>query len=289
MPVLQPLIDFSDGSCDCRTGILRALRVTRDGNKMDRRKFMTLALGVLCLSSRTARSAVNFPFEIGSDERFPISLEDYRKVAAEYLPQLVAYDTDEPKGTLIVDPDHRFLHLVLGDGQAKRYGIGVGREGFRWFGTAVIKRKAKWPSWLPPEDMQARDKEAAKWRAGMPGGPNNPLGARALYLYQGEADTLYRIHGTREPASIGRAMSSGCIRMLNSDIIELYERVPAGTRVVVLPSGATPVARDEQVRTAKQRKKALRAEMSSKADDLRTVKRSDNADSIFEIFGVGQD
>lgn len=254
---------------------------------MDRRKFITLAAGVLCLSSRTARSAVNVPFEIGSDEPFPISLEDYRKVAAKYLPQRVAYDTDESRGTLIVDPDHRFLYLVLGGGQAKRYGIGVGREGFGWTGTAVIKRKAKWPSWLPPEDMQTRDKEAGKWREGMPGGPKNPLGARALYLYQGEVDTLYRIHGTREPASIGRAVSSGCIRMLNSDIIELYERVPTGTRVVVLPSGATPVAHDEQVLTAKRRKKALRAEVSSKAEDFR--KRSDNADSIFEIFGAGQE
>jgi lipoprotein-anchoring transpeptidase ErfK/SrfK len=255
---------------------------------MDRRTFITLAAGVLCLSSQTARSAVNLPFETRTDESFPISLEDYREVAAEYLPQLVSYDTDQPRGTLIVDPDHRFLYLVLGEGRAKRYGIGVGREGFGWAGTAVIKRKAKWPSWLPPEEMQARDKEAAQWREGMPGGPNNPLGARALYLYQGEADTLYRIHGTREPASIGRAVSSGCIRMLNSDIIELYERVHTGTKVVVLPSGATPVARDEQGRTAKQRKEALRAEKPSKAVDLRTVKRSDNADSIFEMFGVGQ-
>ena len=257
---------------------------------MDRRTFITLAVGVMGLSSRPTLSAVKLPFEIGENERFPISLDDYQKVDAEYLPQLVTYDTAEPSGTLIVDPDHRFLYLVLGEGQAKRYGIGVGREGFGWAGTAVIKRKAMWPSWLPPEDMQARDKEAAKWREGMPGGPNNPLGARALYLYQGEADTLYRIHGTREPASIGRAVSSGCIRMLNSDIIELYERVPIGTRVVVLPIGEVPVAKDEQVRAAKQRKKALRAEMSPKADDPRTLKRfEENADSIFEIFGVGQE
>jgi lipoprotein-anchoring transpeptidase ErfK/SrfK len=231
---------------------------------------------------------VKLPFEIGNNESFPISLKDYRKVDAEYLPQLVAYASDEPRGTLIVDPDQRFLYLVLGGGKAKRYGIGVGREGFGWSGTAIIKRKAKWPSWLPPEDMQARDKEAAKWGEGMPGGPKNPLGARALYLYQGGADTLYRIHGTRDPASIGRAVSSGCIRMLNSDIVELYERVPIGTRVVVLPTGAPPVAHDEEVPATKQRKEARSAESSPKTGDLRGVNRSDAGGSIFDIFSAGE-
>jgi lipoprotein-anchoring transpeptidase ErfK/SrfK len=206
-----------------------------------------------------------------------------------YLPQLVAYDTEEPKGTLVVDPQHRFLYLVLGGGQAKRYGIGVGREGFGWSGTAVVKRKAEWPPWLPPKDMQARDKEAAKWREGMPGGPKNPLGARALYLYQGEADTLYRIHGTRKPRSIGRAVSSGCIRMLNNDIIELYERVPIGTRVVVLSRGQTSVTKNEQMRSLKHRKDAFRAALSPKADDLTGSMHSENAGSIFELFGADEE
>jgi lipoprotein-anchoring transpeptidase ErfK/SrfK len=255
---------------------------------MDRRKFISLAVGVLCLSSGTAVSAVESPLEIGRDEPFPISHEDYRNVDAEYLPQLVSYETDEPSGTLIVDPDDRFLYLVLGEGKAKRYGIGVGREGFSWAGTAVIRRKAKWPSWLPPEEMQARDKEAAKWREGMPGGPENPLGARALYLYQGEADTLYRIHGTREPKSIGRAVSSGCIRMLNSDIIELYERVPIGTRVVVLRSDEVPVANDDQLRTARQEKKAQRSEVNSRMDDRSRSKSANSAESIFELFDLDQ-
>jgi lipoprotein-anchoring transpeptidase ErfK/SrfK len=242
---------------------------------------------MLCLPAQSALSAVRSPLEIGRDEPFPISHKDYQKVAAEYLPQLVAYDTEEPKGTLIVDPNDRFLYLVLGGGQAKRYGIGVGREGFGWSGTAVIKRKAEWPSWLPPEDMQARDKEAAKWREGMPGGPKNPLGARALYLYQGDVDTLYRIHGTKEPASIGRAVSSGCIRMLNSDIIELYERVPLGTRVVVLPSGGVPVAKHEQTRSAKHRKEALKAQLSADANEPK--ESSDKSGSIFQLFGVDEE
>jgi lipoprotein-anchoring transpeptidase ErfK/SrfK len=115
-----------------------------------------------------------------------------------------------------------------------RYGIGVGRQGFSWSGEARIQHKAKWPRWTPPASMVKRDKFAAKWAQGMPGGPKNPLGARALYLFQGGVDTLYRIHGTFVPSSIGKAVSSGCIRMLNVDVADLYERVSLGTRVIVL-------------------------------------------------------
>ena len=157
------------------------------------------------------------------------------------MPQLVSYETTELPGTIVIDTDNRFLYLVLETGQAKRYGIGVGRDGFGWSGTATIERKTKWPMWFPPKEMQYRDKEARRWRKGMPGGPRNPLGARALYLFQGKADTLFRIHGTRDPKSIGKAVSSGCIRMLNADVVELFDRVPLGTKVVVLPS-TRPVA-----------------------------------------------
>jgi lipoprotein-anchoring transpeptidase ErfK/SrfK len=174
-------------------------------------------------------------------ERFPVSTEEYKTLEPEYLPQVVSYTTTETPGTIIIDTDNRHLFLVLPDGQAKRFGIGVGRDGFNWSGTATIERKTKWPKWFPPKEMQYRDKEARRWRRGMPGGPRNPLGARALYLFQGKADTLFRIHGTRDPKSIGQAVSSGCIRMLNADVVELFDRVPLGTKVVVLPS-ARPVA-----------------------------------------------
>jgi lipoprotein-anchoring transpeptidase ErfK/SrfK len=183
-------------------------------------------------------------------ERFPISVEEYRSLDPEYLPQVVSYATAEPPGTIIIDTDNRFLHLVLGSGQAKRYGIGVGRDGFNWSGTATIERKTKWPMWFPPKEMQYRDKEARRWRRGMPGGPRNPLGARALYLFQGQADTLFRIHGTRDPKSIGKAVSSGCIRMLNADVVELFDRVPLGTKVVVLPSTRPVAQKPKRSKTA---------------------------------------
>jgi lipoprotein-anchoring transpeptidase ErfK/SrfK len=181
------------------------------------------------------------------------------KVKTEYLAQLVSYVTAELRGTIIIDTDNRFLYLVLGSSQAKRYGIGVGREGFGWSGTATIKRKTEWPAWFPPREMRARDREAARWHRGMPGGPRNPLGARALYLFQNEVDTLFRIHGTRDPESIGGAVSSGCIRMLNADIIELFESVPLGTKVVVLSSSRPVVQVNKKpVRAMAQARKRKR-------------------------------
>ena len=151
-----------------------------------------------------------------------------------YLPQVVSYDTHHPAGTIIVDPHNRFLYLVEENGQARRYGVGVGRAGFGWSGTATIQRRAEWPRWTPPASMIERQPELEEWRHGMPGGIDNPLGARALYLYEGGRDTLYRIHGTNQPWTIGQAMSSGCIRMRNEDVTDLYERVRIGARVVVL-------------------------------------------------------
>lgn len=171
-----------------------------------------------------------------TNEPHRVAPVDLGQIPSQFHRQYVADPTGEPAGTIVVDPEKRFLYLVQSDGRALRYGIGVGREGFGWSGTATIKRKAKWPRWTPPAEMVARDPMAAKWANGMPGGSTNPLGARALYLYQGGRDTLYRIHGTAEPRSIGRAVSSGCIRLLNADVIDLYERVPIGTRVVVRPS-----------------------------------------------------
>jgi lipoprotein-anchoring transpeptidase ErfK/SrfK len=151
-----------------------------------------------------------------------------------FLPQVVSYDTHHAVGTIIVDPHNRFLYLVEENGQARRYGVGVGRAGFGWSGTATIQRRAEWPTWTPPASMIERQPELEEWRHGMPGGLDNPLGARALYLYEGGRDTLYRIHGTNQPWTIGQAMSSGCIRMRNEDVTDLYERVRIGARVVVL-------------------------------------------------------
>lgn len=136
--------------------------------------------------------------------------------------------------TIVVDPANRFLYLVQAGGTSMRYGIGVGKQGFSWTGTAVIKDKRAWPKWFPPKEMQERDLRARSYADGMEGGLDNPLGARALYLYVGNEDTLYRLHGTAEQTSIGRAVSSGCIRLFNQDVIDLYQRVPLGTRVVVL-------------------------------------------------------
>lgn len=151
------------------------------------------------------------------------------KLDEKYHRQEVDYATDEPPGTVIIYTRRKFLYLVTGKNRALRYGIGVGRDGFKWYGEEKITRKAEWPDWYPPAEMVERDALAAKWASGMPGGPENPLGARALYL----GNTLYRIHGTTQPWTIGTAVSSGCIRLQNEDVIDLYERVAVGAKVVV--------------------------------------------------------
>jgi len=149
----------------------------------------------------------------------------------KFLPQMVAYSTSEKAGTIVIDTSRRFLYLVQGNGMAKRYGVGVGRAGFEWSGTEKISRRAEWPDWRPPAEMRARErKKGRELPVVMAGGPDNPLGARALYL----GSTLYRIHGTTQPHTIGKAMSSGCIRMRNEDVIDLYDRVGTGTKVIVL-------------------------------------------------------
>ncbi|HEY7750104.1 MAG TPA: L,D-transpeptidase [Aestuariivirgaceae bacterium] len=206
---------------------------------MRRRAFLALVFAGTVLARVDRASATNEFFvpdtpESEPDEQYPISEDDYLLVKPQYRPQIVPYPTEERPGTIVIDTRRRFLYLVLGGGRAKRYGVGVGRRGFQWSGVATVGRKAKWPTWIPPQEMMERDREAAKWPDGMPGGPGNPLGSRALYLYQDGVDTLYRIHGTREPKTIGRAVSSGCVRMLNVDAADLFERAPIGTKVVVI-------------------------------------------------------
>lgn len=146
----------------------------------------------------------------------------------------VDFKTDEAPGTLVIDTKEHFLYLVMPDGKAMRYGVGVGREGFGWKGAVRVGSKQEWPRWFPPKEMIARERAKGKiLQEMMEGGPGNPLGARALYLYDGEKDTLFRIHGTVEPNTIGRNVSSGCIRMANLDVIDLYDRVPLDAKVVV--------------------------------------------------------
>jgi lipoprotein-anchoring transpeptidase ErfK/SrfK len=167
---------------------------------------------------------------------YPVEVMDLEKIEPKFRRQIVEFDGLEAPGTIVVDPGERLLYLVQADGTAIRFGVGVGRAGFAWHGDAYIGMKRKWPRWLPPEEMIVRDLKAATWANGMPGGPGNPLGARALYLHNNGEDTLFRIHGTTEPQSIGKAMSSGCIRMLNQDVAELFDLVPIKTRVIVRPS-----------------------------------------------------
>jgi lipoprotein-anchoring transpeptidase ErfK/SrfK len=152
--------------------------------------------------------------------------------------QTVTFRTAEKPGTIIIDGNQHYLYLVQPNAQAIRYGIGVGRDGFGWAGIVRVGRMVEWPTWTPPAEMVARDPKARPWANGMPGGPDNPLGARAMYLFEGDRDTIYRIHGTPEPWTIGLDVSSGCIRMRNDDITDLYGRVAVGNKVIVLMQGA---------------------------------------------------
>ncbi|KQU50417.1 hypothetical protein ASG72_17560 [Bosea sp. Leaf344] len=167
-------------------------------------------------------------YEIDPLTRQPLAQDaDPTKAQATTIPrEIVSYPTRHAPGTIVVNTQERRLYLVMPDGKAMRYGVGVGRPGFDWAGSQSITRKAEWPSWTPPSQMLKRRPDLPRF---MPGGPENPMGARALYL----GSTLYRIHGSNEPETIGQAVSSGCIRMLNDDVIDLYERVKVGTRVVV--------------------------------------------------------
>jgi lipoprotein-anchoring transpeptidase ErfK/SrfK len=186
----------------------------------------TAGLGSLQVFSNDYGSRKDAGYQL---PRIPIE-----KVPVKYRRQIVRYETNEKPGTIIVDTKQKFLYLVMADGKAMRYGIGVGREGFEWQGTARIAIKREWPTWTPPAAMIKRQPELAKWAGGMPPGLSNPLGARALYLFNKKGDSGYRLHGTPEWNSIGHAMSSGCIRLMNQDIIDLYDRVDVGAKVIVM-------------------------------------------------------
>jgi lipoprotein-anchoring transpeptidase ErfK/SrfK len=177
-------------------------------------------------------------------EPFPVPAIDLRRINPNFLRREVAYHSDERPGTVIVDPSARYAFVVEGEGRAIRYGVGVGRtEAFNFRGTALIGRKSKWPDWTPTAAMIAREPARyGPYAGGLAGGLNNPLGPRALYLYSHGVDTHYRLHGTIQPWTIGTMVSSGCIRFINQDIIDLYDRVPVGSRVIVLPAGESVAA-----------------------------------------------
>ncbi len=217
---------------------------------LNRRKILSLGLALVAFGT-AARADAEHPFYGGVDFTrdpalvppdespvdFPITLGESAKLRAKFRRQQVTFGSQVPAGSIIVDAAHKYLYFILSGDQAIRYGVGVGREGFAWSGQAYIGMKRRWPRWLPPESMVQRDALAAKWANGMPGGPENPLGARALYLHANGIDTLFRIHGTNDPKSIGKALSSGCIRMLNEDVADLFERVKLRTQVLVLAPG----------------------------------------------------
>jgi lipoprotein-anchoring transpeptidase ErfK/SrfK len=200
------------------------------------------------------------------DGSFAIPAIPLEKLPAEYRRQTIYYPSDEVPGTVIVNPAARHLYLITGDNKAVRYGISVGKAGFEWSGVAAVTDRKPWPTWTPPPEMIERKPELIEWEKGQPGGPTNPLGARALYLTTDGVDYGYRIHGTPEWQSIGSNASSGCIRMINQDIIDLYSRVPDGAKVVVLtrdgqvPTGLTlPPAPPKKAPTATAPQAALPA------------------------------
>ena len=184
------------------------------------------------LAAGTAEAQMRPPAGLNSmildvqEEPGRVPTADEEQLDPTFRRQPVYFRTTEPPGTIIIHTDERFLYLVLGDNRALRYGIGVGRDGFQWSGLQKISRKAEWPDWTPPAEMIQRQPYLPRFMAG---GPGNPMGAAALYLGQ----TVYRIHGTNQPQTIGYAVSSGCFRLVNSDVADLYSRVPVGTKVII--------------------------------------------------------
>lgn len=216
---------------------------------LDRRHFLLGALATVAGCAQRAEHVGAHPLKAAQKtsfsslygarrkERFPIPAVPKGKLKRRFQRQLVRYRTKEKPGTVIVDTRKFYLYHVEKGGKAMRYGVGLGRAGFAWSGRAKIAWKRKWPTWTPPREMIQRQPELAKWGAahgGMPPGLRNPLGARALYIFKDGKDTLYRLHGTPEVSSIGRSVSSGCVRLVNQDVIDLYSRVRSGSTIVVI-------------------------------------------------------
>ena len=198
---------------------------------------LTALIAAAALSCGAAQAELRLAYNAASAPQYaPVDAnqtDEDAQLDPRFQRQVVAYSTNEAPGTIVIDTPHTYLYYVLGNGQAMRYGIGVGREGFTWAGVQKIARKAEWPDWYPPSEMISRQPYLPRMTAG---GPGNPLGARAMYLGTSE----YRIHGTNDPTTIGKTVSSGCIRLTNEDVIDLYNRVQVGAKVVVLPQRNIP-------------------------------------------------
>ncbi len=192
-----------------------------------------LALPGVAAAQPRPPAALQETMDIG-DEPGRVSTEEVSITEGPYARQMVLFRSNEAPGTVVIHSAERFLYVVQGNGRALRYGIGVGREGFEWHGTAHIALKREWPTWTPPREMIKRQPELAKFANGMDPGLKNPLGARAMYLFNKGGDMGYRLHGSPEWNSIGKAMSSGCIRLMNQDIIDLYDRASVGAKVIVM-------------------------------------------------------
>ncbi len=201
--------------------------------KLSRRTILGAGLGLGLGGLLPPKEALAFRHRLFRDpeEEFDIATRNLAMIPPDFRKRRVRYDTGYPVGTIVIDTTEFYLYLQQENGRSLRYGVGLGRQGFAWSGEATIQRKAKWPDWYPPAAMRRREPHLP---AHMVGGINNPLGARALYLFQNGRDTLYRIHGTAESYSIGQAVSSGCVRVVNEEIVDLYEIVPVGTRVIVI-------------------------------------------------------
>jgi lipoprotein-anchoring transpeptidase ErfK/SrfK len=208
-----------------------------DDRKGKKKKKKKSSMGVLRLSATGGPEDYKGMYGAVSDGGFKLPAIPYNSVPEQFRRQIVDNYTGYPEGTIVVDTGARHLYVIYGDGKAVRYGVGVGREGFEWSGDAVMQWKREWPRWTPPEEMIVRRPELTKYSAengGMDPGLENPLGARAMYLFSGGVDTGFRFHGSPEWKSIGTNASSGCIRLINQDVIDLYARVRGGMKVVVL-------------------------------------------------------
>lgn len=212
--------------------------------RLDRRSFLlgsAVSLGAFGLAGCATQEGMSLAeaekhYSAVPDKKFPINAVDISQVDPKYFRRTVKFESNEAPGTIIVDSSKYFVYRVEGEGKATRYGANVGREGFLWSGEAYIGRKAEWPTWTPPREMIKRQPEVAKYARGMPGGPENPLGARTLYLYQNGLYTLYTLYSTSDPETIGTNLTSGCTGLLTQDMIDLYDRTPVKTKVIVMPA-----------------------------------------------------
>ena len=220
------------------------MRIDQRTGALSRRSFLvgSASLGALALAGcavndgNMSLAEAEIVYGPVPAEKFPIPAADIRQLDRKYLRKTLPYETSEVPGTVIVDPANYYVYRIEEGGLATRYGANVGRDGFRWNGDAYVGRKSEWATWTPPAEMIKRQPEAAKYARGMPGGLDNPLGARTLHLYQNGRYTLYTIYASSDPESIGSGITSGCVGLLSQDMIHLYERTPVKTKVVVLPA-----------------------------------------------------